>query len=214
MVDSVKLTNETREDFGKGAARRLRRAGKIPAVLYGAGDETIHIALDAHETFLAVRYNANALVTLKINGKNQLALVRDIQHHPMTWDIEHVDLIGVRKGEKVEVTVPVTVVGEPAPGTVVTTDLLSLVILADATAIPESIEIDVEGKEEGTQIRIGTIDFPEGVTTDMDPEDLVVSVNVPQVDTSIEEADAALAAEQSAETEDEASAEDTEKDSE
>ncbi|WP_077138210.1 50S ribosomal protein L25/general stress protein Ctc [Flaviflexus massiliensis] len=201
MVDSVKLTSETREDFGKGAARRLRREGKVPAVVYGHGGETAHLALNAHETFLAVRYNANALVTVKVDGKSQLALVRDIQRHPMTWDIEHIDLIGVRKGEKVEVTIPVTVIGEPAPGTVVTTDVLQLVVQADATAIPETIEIDVEGKEEGTQIRVGDIVFPESVTTEMDPEDLVVSVNVPQVDTSIEEADAALAAEQSAEGE-------------
>ena len=201
MVESVKLTNTVREDFGKGAARRLRRAGQIPAVVYGHGAETIHIALDAHETFLAVRYNQNALVTVTINGTDQLALVRDIQRHPMTWDIEHVDLIGVRKGEQVEVTIPVTVVGESAPGTVVTTDILSLVVKADATAIPENIEVDVEGKPEGTQIRIADIVFPESVTTEMDPEDLVVSVIVPQADAAIEEVDAALAAEQSAEDE-------------
>lgn len=204
MVDSVKLTNTTREDFGKGAARRLRRAGQIPAVVYGHGDQTTHIALDSHETFLAVRYNQNALVTVTIDGEEQLALVRDIQRHPMTWDIEHVDLIGVRAGEKVEVTVPVTVVGEPATGTVATTDILTVTILADATKIPESIEVDVEGREEGTQIRIADLDLGEGVTTEMDPEDLVVSVAVPQVDTALEEADAALAAEASAEAADEA----------
>lgn len=193
MVESVKLTNTVREDFGKGAARRLRRAGQIPAVIYGHGAETIHIALDAHETFLAVRYNQNALVTVTINGKDQLALVRDIQRHPMTWDIEHVDLIGVRAGEQVEVTVPVTVVGEPAPGTAVTTDLLTVTILADATMIPESIEVDVEGKPAGTQFRIADLPFGEGVSTEMDPEDLVVSVIVPQGDTALEEADAEAA---------------------
>lgn len=214
MVDSVKLTSDVRSDFGKGAARRLRREGKIPAVVYGHGGDTIHLALDAHETFLAVRHNANALVTVKVDGKDQLALVRDIQRHPMTWDIEHIDLIGVRKGEQVEVTVPVTVVGESAPGTVVTTDILSLVVKADATAIPENIEVDVEGKPEGTQVRIADIVFPESVTTEMDPEDLVVSVIVPQADAAIEEADAALAAEQSAEDEAPAESDSSEEDSE
>ncbi|MEZ7898917.1 MAG: 50S ribosomal protein L25/general stress protein Ctc [Flaviflexus sp.] len=214
MVDSVKLTSDVRSDFGKGAARRLRREGKIPAVVYGHGGDTIHLALDAHETFLAVRHNANALVTIKVDGKDQLALVRDIQRHPMTWDIEHIDLIGVRKGEQVEVTIPVTVVGESAPGTVVTTDILSLVVKADATAIPENIEVDVEGKPEGTQIRIADIVFPESVTTEMDPEDLVVSVIVPQADAAIEEVDAALAAEQSAEDEAPAESGSSEEDSE
>ena len=206
MVESVKLTNTVREDFGKGAARRLRRAGQIPAVVYGHGAETIHIALDAHETFLAVRYNQNALVTVTINGTDQLALVRDIQRHPMTWDIEHVDLIGVRAGEQVEVTVPVTVVGEPAPGTAVTTDLLTVTILADATMIPESIEVDVEGKPAGTQFRIADLPLGEGVSTEMDPEDLVVSVIVPQGDTALEEADAEAAEAAAAE----GAAEDTE----
>ncbi|WP_182355033.1 50S ribosomal protein L25/general stress protein Ctc [Flaviflexus huanghaiensis] len=214
MVDSVKLTNTVREDFGKGAARRLRRAGQIPAVIYGHGAETIHIALDAHETFLAVRYNQNALVTVTVNGKDQLALVRDIQRHPMTWDIEHIDLIGVRAGEQIEVTVPITVVGEPAPGTVVTTDLLTVTIMADATMIPESIEVDVEGKEAGTQVRIADLALGEGVSTEMDPEDLVVSVLVPQVDTSLEEADAEAAEEAAGESGAEKSSEGAEEDSE
>lgn len=199
MVKAVKLPSTVREDFGKGAARRLRRAGQIPAVVYSSGEETSHIALDAHETFLTVRYNQNALVTLTLDGKKQLALVRDIQRHPMTWDIEHVDLIAVKAGEQVEVTVPVYVVGESAPGTVVTTDLFELAIHADATQIPESIEVDVEGKEEGAQFRVSDLAFPAGVTTEMDPETLVVSVNVPQVDTALEEADAAAAAEASEE---------------
>lgn len=193
MVDSVKLTNTTREDFGKGAARRLRRAGLVPAVVYGHGAETIHIALDAHETFLAVRYNQNALVTVQVDGKDQLALVRDIQRHPMTWDIEHVDLIAIRAGEQVEVTVPVTIVGESAPGTAVTTDLLTVTIMANATAIPESIEVNVEGKPAGTQFRIADLELGEGASTEMDPEDLVVSVIVPQGDAALEEADAAAA---------------------
>ena len=205
MAKAPKLSSTDRNDFGKGAARRLRRAGQIPAVVYSAGEQTHHIALDAHETFLTVRHNQNALVTLTVAGKKQLALVRDIQRHPMTWDIEHVDLIAVKAGEQVEVTVPVYVTGEPAPGTVVTTDLFELTILADATQIPESIEVNVEGKEEGTQFRVADLVFPEGVTIEMDPEDLVVSVNVPQVDTALEEADAAAAAEAS----EEAAAEDS-----
>lgn len=197
MAKAAKLPSTIREDFGKGAARRLRRAGQIPAVVYSSGEETSHIALDAHETFLTVRHNQNALVTLTLDGKKQLALVRDIQRHPMTWDIEHVDLIAVKAGEQVEVTVPVYVIGESAPGTVVTTDLFEITILADATQIPESIEVNVEGEEEGTQFRVSDLVLPAGVVTEMDPEALVVSVNVPQVDTALEDADAAAAAEAS-----------------
>lgn len=205
MVQAVKLPSTVREDFGKGAARRLRRDGQIPAVVYSKGEETVHIALDAHETFLTVRYNQNALVTLNLDGNKQLALVRDIQRHPMTWDIEHVDLIAVKAGEQVEVTVPVYTIGESAPGTVVTTDIFEITILADATQIPESIEVDVEGKEEGTQFRVADLPLPAGVTTEMDPEELVVSVNIPQIDTELEEADAAAAAEASEASEDGAS---------
>lgn len=214
MVTSVTLNNTVREDFGKGAARRLRRDGKIPAVVYSSGSETSHIALDAHETFLVVRHNQNALVTLTIGGKKQLALVREIQRHPVSWDIEHVDLIAVRAGENVEATVPVYTVGEPAPGTVVTTDIFEISILADATQIPESIEVDVEGQEEGTQFRVADLVLPEGVTTERDPEDLVVSVNVPQVDTELEEADAALAAEAAEDSADESDEGDDEEESE
>lgn len=193
MVDSIKLETTDRTAFGKGAARKLRREGLIPGVVYGAAGETSHIALDGHETFLAVRGNANALITVKVNGKDQLTLLKDVQRNPVTWDIEHVDLLSIKAGEMVEVTVPVVTVGEPAPGTVVTTEILEILIECDVISIPSAIEIDVEGKEEGTQIRVGDIDLPKGVTTDLDDEELLVSVNFPIVDEELEAADAEAA---------------------
>ena len=207
MVDSITLTTTAREKFGKGAARQLRRDGLIPAVVYGHGGETTHIALEAHETFLAVRSNANALITVKVAGKNQLTLLKDVQRNPVSRIIEHIDLLAIRAGELVDVTVPVTTVGEPASGTVVTTEVLHLAIKAPADAIPEAIEIDVEGKEEGTQIRVADVDFPKGVTTDIEEDELLVSVNFPIVDTELEEADAAAA--EAAAEEDESGSDDS-----
>lgn len=200
MVDSIKLETIERENFGKGAARQLRRDGKVPAVVYGHAGETAHIALDAHETNLAIRGNANALLTVTVGGKDTLTLVKDVQRNPVTRVLEHMDLLGIKAGETVDVVVPVTTVGEPETGTVVTVEVLQLAVSAPVTEIPEAIEIDVEGKEEGTQIRVGDITLPKGVTTEVSEEELLVSVNFPIVDEELEAADAA-AAEEAAEGE-------------
>lgn len=202
MVDTVKINAVERTDFGKGAARRLRRNDMIPAVVYGLGGDTDHIAMPGHETFLAIRGNANALLTVPLAGKDQMVLVKDVQRNPVTRLIEHLDLLAIRADETVVVTVPITTEGEPAPGMVVTTEVLHIEISAPVLEIPESIVIDVEGKEQGTQIRVADVKFPAGVSTDLDPEELLVSVNEPIVDEELEAADAAAAEEAAEESAD------------
>ena len=174
-VSDASLTAETRTEFGKGAARRTRRAGKTPAVLYGRGMEPVHLALPGHETMMAVKIQ-NALLTLKIEGKEQLALVKEVQRDVLRPVIHHIDLVAVKRGEKVVVDVSVTVVGEAAPETFVDLDAMTLRVEAEATAIPDSIEVSVEGLEAGTQVLAGDLKLPTGVTLEVEPDLLVVNV--------------------------------------
>lgn len=178
MAD-IKLSAVTRTEFGKGAARRLRRAGQTPAVLYGHGTETVHLALPARETFLALRA-ANALITLTLDGdKPVLALPKQVQRHPILPLIEHVDLVLVNVGEKVSVDVPLNIVGEADRGGMVNQDITSLTVLAPATNIPTELEVSIEGLEVGAQITVADLKLPEGVEADVDGETLVVSIVVP-----------------------------------
>ena len=158
--------------------RRLRAAGKIPAVLYGHGTDPVHVALPGHQMLLLVR-RANALIELDIAGKSQLALVKDVQKDPVNQIIEHIDLVVIKKGEKVQVDVPVVVVGESFSGTIVNLDATSVSLAVDATHIPEHVEVDVEGLEEGARITAGELTLPRGATLVTDPEVLVVAVSVP-----------------------------------
>ena len=176
-----KLVATTRTEFGKGAARRVRRDGQIPAVLYGHGTEPRHITFPGHDVFLIVRHSRNALLEIEIEGDTELALVKDVQVNPVLRQIEHLDLVLVRRGEKVTVNVPIAVTGEPAPGTVASSELFELEVLAPAIAIPETIEVDVEGLEDGTILRVADLKLPEDVTTEVDPESAVVVVAVPAV---------------------------------
>ena len=173
--DRLHISAEQRTEFGKGAARRIRRADKIPAVLYGHGGDPAHLTLPGHETMLALKYT-NAVLTLTVDGEEQLALAKDVQRDPIKRTIEHVDLVTVRKGEKVIVDVPVHVEGEAAPETFVTSDLTELTVETDATSIPEHFTVSVEGLEAGTQILAGAVELPAGVTLVTDPEWLVVNV--------------------------------------
>ena len=176
-MSEVRLAAEQRTEFGKGAARRTRRAGKIPAVLYGHGTEPQHLSLPSLEFARVVREQGrNAVLTLNIGGRPQLALTKTVVTHPIRPYIEHVDLLVVQRGEKVTVEVSVAVTGESAPGTLVTQDLTTLEIEADALNIPEHIEVSVEGVEAGTQLLAGTITLPEGSELKTDPEALVVNV--------------------------------------
>ena len=170
-----KLVAETRTQFGKGAARRIRRDHKIPAVMYGHGSKPIHITLPGHDAMLALK-TSNALLTIVLDGEEQLALAKDIQRDPIKPVIEHVDLVIVKRGEKVVVDVNVHLEGEAAPETVVTTDHTSLQLEVEATAIPESLTVSVEGLQAGTQVLAGQVELPQGATLVTDPEALVVNV--------------------------------------
>jgi large subunit ribosomal protein L25 len=174
-VPEVKLIAELRTEFGKGAARRIRRAHKVPAVLYGHGTAPIHIALPGHETLLALR-TANALLSIEVNGSSQLALPKQVQRDPLKHTIEHVDLVIVRRGEKVTVDVPVHVEGEAGPETLVVVDHNSIPIEAEATNIPQRILVSVEGLPPGTQILARDLELPAGSTVDLDPETLIVNI--------------------------------------
>jgi large subunit ribosomal protein L25 len=198
-VSEVKLTAEQRSEFGKGAARRLRRAHKVPAVLYGHGTDPLHIALDGHATMLALKHS-NALLSLDLGGRTELALPKDVQRDPVRGVIEHVDLLLVKRGEKVTVDVPVHVEGEPEPGTLLALELTTLSLLVEATSIPASVSVDVSGKGEGTQIHAGEVALPKGATLATDADALVLHIGVPASESTGESADNAAAEEPEAAT--------------
>ncbi|WP_312181774.1 50S ribosomal protein L25/general stress protein Ctc [Arthrobacter sp.] len=179
-MSDQKLAATTRTDFGKGAARKARAAGKIPAVIYGHGADVLHILLPAKATTLAAR-TSNALLTIDVDGEAHLALAKDIQRDPIKQIIEHIDLLTVRKGEKVEVEVNVHLEGEVAPGNVFNQEAVTLLVSADATNLPESLKVSVEGRKAGEHITAGDIDLPAGVELLLDPETMVVNVSEPTV---------------------------------
>ncbi|MGW4061169.1 50S ribosomal protein L25/general stress protein Ctc [Amycolatopsis sp. NPDC004747] len=190
-MSEVRLSVEPRTEFGKGAARRTRRAGKIPAVLYGHGADPRHFALPAIEFARVVRENgSNAVITLDLEGSSELALTKTIVVHPLKNYIEHVDLLVVKRGEKVTVDVPVVVSGTPGPGGLVNQDVDTLQVEVEALHIPEQVEVSIEGAEVGTQILAGQIELPQGATLVTDPESLVVAVNEPQREETDDEAEA------------------------
>lgn len=200
--ETTRLSVEIRTEFGKGAARRLRAARKIPAVLYGHGGEPQHLSLPGHETMLLIR-KANAVIDLDIAGKHQLALVKDVQRDPVRQIIEHLDLIVVRRGEKVIVAVPVHLEGEPFSGTIATLDAGTLEVEVEATRIPERLVVDIEGAEDGTHVLAKDVELPEGATLVSDPEALVVAISTPAAvdlgETPAEEGEAGAEAAEAAE---------------
>lgn len=181
MADIEKLSAELREQFGKGAARRIRAAGQVPAVLYGHGTEPRHLTLPGHDTMLLIR-KANALVDLTIaGGGSELVLVKDVQRDPVRRIIEHVDLVLVRRDERVEVEVPVHLAGESAAGTTPMQDATHLLVSAPAISIPEEITVDVTGLAEGTVVHATDVKLPEGVElVDHETEIIIVSITVPR----------------------------------
>ncbi len=174
-MSEIKLVAETRTQFGKGAARKIRRDHKIPAVLYGHGAEPVHITLPGHDTMMALK-TANALLDIEVDGKSQLALAKDVQRDPIKPVIEHVDLVVVRRDEKVTVDVPVHVEGEAAAETVVTVESQTVQLEVLATKIPENVVVSVEGLPAGTQIPASALELPEGAELVADPELLVVNI--------------------------------------
>jgi large subunit ribosomal protein L25 len=171
------LVTEVRESFGKGAARKIRAVGKIPAVIYGHGTEPQHVTLPGHEVSLILR-KSNQILELDIQGKVQLALVKDVQKDPVRQIIEHIDLIVVRKGEKVTIDVPVHLEGEAAPGTTVNQDANTISLEAEATNIPESIVVNIEGAEDGTQIFARDLTLPAGSSLIIDGDTLIVAISI------------------------------------
>jgi large subunit ribosomal protein L25 len=177
-VSEVRLAAEARTEFGKGAARRTRRAGKIPAVLYGHSSDPKPLSLPALEFARVVReFGSNAVLALDLDGTAELALTKTVTTHPIKNYIEHVDLLVVRRGEKVTVEVPVVVTGDAAPGTLVTQDLTTISLAAEALHIPEQLEISVTGLQAGRQIKAGEVLLPSGSVLVTDPEALIVAVN-------------------------------------
>jgi len=205
------IAADSRESFGKGAARKLRAAGKIPAVIYGHGTEPRHVSLPGHQTSLLIR-KANAIIELVVDGKEELTLVKDVQRDPVRQIIEHIDLVVVKKGEKVHVDVPIHVEGEAAPGTTVLQDANTISIEVEATHIPERLVVSVEGLEAGAHITAGHIELPKGAALLSDPELLVIGVTARTAaaeteETEAEAADAVEAVEAEAEAVAEESAE-------
>jgi large subunit ribosomal protein L25 len=173
----VRLPAETRTEFGKGGARRTRRAGKIPAVIYGHGAQPRHVSLPAREFANAVRHGgANVLLTLELEGAEQLAIPKAIQRHAIKGVFEHVDLLAVRRGEKVTIEVPLHLVGEIAPGGLLAQEHTTVSIQAEATHLPSAIEVSIEGAEIGTQITAGDLRLPSGSALAGDPDQLLLSV--------------------------------------
>jgi large subunit ribosomal protein L25 len=174
-VAEVQISAELRTEFGKGAARRTRREHKIPGVLYGHGNEPRHISLPGHDLMLALK-TQNVLLNITIEGKSELALPKDIQRDKVRGTLEHVDLLVVRRGEKVKVDVAVHVAGDPALDSLVNIELNALEVLAEATHIPTGFEVDITGRPIGSQILAKEIVLPAGVELVTDPEHLVVNI--------------------------------------
>ncbi|NLU80706.1 50S ribosomal protein L25/general stress protein Ctc [Micromonospora sp. HNM0581] len=202
-MSEVKISAEPRTEFGKGGARRTRRAGKVPAVLYGHGEKPKHIALPAREFAAAIRNGgANQLLVLDISdGTQALALPKSIQRDPVKDTFEHVDLLLVRRGEKVTVEVPIQLTGDAAPGTLIVHDHDTLTVTADATKVPDHLEASIEGAEPGSQVTAADVTLPAGVELAADPELTIATVTaaptaeqlestLPEAEEATEEAEA------------------------
>ncbi|SFI23686.1 MULTISPECIES: 50S ribosomal protein L25/general stress protein Ctc [Microbacterium] len=190
----TKVLAELRDSFGKGYARRLRAAGKIPAVIYGHGTDPVHVALPGHQVALLIR-RANAVLELEVDGTQQLTLVKDVQKDPVHQIIEHIDLLVVKKGEKIQVDVPIVVTGESFAGTIVNLDNATVLLEVEATHIPQHIEVDIEGLQEGAHITAADLKLPKGSSLVTDAETLIVAITTPSGPSADDEAaDAASAA--------------------
>jgi large subunit ribosomal protein L25 len=174
-VSEVRIAAEPRTEFGKGPSRRIRRANKVPAVLYGHGEQPRHYTLPGHELMLALKHDANALLTLQTEDGEQLALPKVVVRDPIKGFLEHVDLVAVRKGEKVTVEIPVHTTGEAAAGVLVDQQTLTLTVSADATALPEAFEVDITGKAVGDSITAADVPLPSGTELAQDPEHVMVA---------------------------------------
>ena len=173
-MSEVRIAAESRTEFGKGHARRVRMANKVPAVLYGHGDEPRHFSLPGHELMLALRHDANALLTLETADGDQLALAKSVVRDPIKGHLEHVDLVSVRKGEKVTVEVSIHLTGAAGPDTLVDQQTMTLTLEADATALPDHVEVSIAGLKPGQKVIASQVKLPAGATLAQDPEHVIV----------------------------------------
>ena len=183
------LKAEVRSEFGKGFARRLRAAGKIPGVVYGHAVDVLHFAVDRLEMTALVRnHGVNAVFELELEGEQHLVMVKHIDQNVLTFNIDHIDLLSIKRGEKVEVEVPLTIEGEPAPGLMFIQDADVLLVESDVLNIPEEIAVSIEGLEDGTVVTAGDITLPEGTTLVAEEDTVIVSISEPEVDEDVEAA--------------------------
>ena len=196
MATKITLEGEVRNEFGKGVARRLRVANLIPASIYAGGAEPVHVTLPMRETTLSLRH-ANALFTIKFGNESRIAVVKDVQRNPVKRIVEHIDFYEVKAGEKIDVEVPVFVEGTPKGAAVAFVDVQELKVRADVANLPERLVVNVDGLTDGTKVFAKDVKLPEGVVLDMDGEESVVSVTVPE-DAATEETAAAPAADAAA----------------
>ena len=201
MANTISLNGEARNEFGKGVARRLRVAGKIPATIYAGGTEPAYLALPMRETTLALRHT-NALFNISFDGQNKMAVVKDVQKNPVKRIIEHIDFLEVKAGEKIDVEVPVFVEGTPKGAAVAFVDIQELKVRADVANLPEKIVVNVDGLTDGSKVFAKDVVLPEGVVLDVeDPEESVVTVEVPEDAAPVEAAPAEAAAAPAADAE-------------
>jgi large subunit ribosomal protein L25 len=187
MAD-VKISAEVRKEFGKGASRRIRAAGKVPGVIYGHGREPLHVTLPGHEMLMALK-SANVLITLDVEGREELVIPKQVQREALRGFLVHVDLLVVEKGEKVTVEVPLVTEGELAPGAGMVEHIMAtLSVETEATHIPESITVSVAGLEGGTSVLAKDIALPKGTSLAVDPEEIVLQVVQPQAEEAPAEA--------------------------
>ena len=195
MADDLKINAETRTQFGKGAARRIRRDDKVPAVIYGHGNDPVHLTLPGHDTMMALKHGgSNALLYIDLEGKTYIALTKQVQSDPIKGFLEHIDFVEVKKGEKVTVEIPVHVLGESKADAMTVTELNTVTVEAEATNIPEFIEVSVEDAEVGFHVLAKDLALPEGSLLLTDDDALVVNVvhapTAEEVEAELEEAEA------------------------
>lgn len=174
-MSEVRIAAEPRTEFGKGPSRRIRRANKVPVVLYGHGEQPRHFSLPGHDLMLALKHDSNALLTLQTEDGDQLALPKAIVRDPIKGHLEHVDLVAVRKGEKVTVEIAVHLTGEAAPETLVDQQTMTLTVTADATKLPDHVELDITDRRAGDSLVASDIKLPAGTELSQDPEHVVVA---------------------------------------
>ncbi len=179
MATKITLEGNVRNEFGKGAARRMRVANLIPASIYAGGAEPVHVTLPMRETTLSLRH-ANALFTIKFGKESRIAVVKDVQRNPVKRIVEHIDFYEVKAGEKIDVEVPVFVEGTPKGAAVAFVDVQELKVRADVSNLPERLVVNVDGLTDGTKVFAKDVKLPKGVVLDMDGEESVVSVTVPE----------------------------------